>query len=205
MFRLAGLRASAAAAEAALAPGDRGVRIGAFRQQQPGHVEVRQLAARPRDRLGIFAVHREIRRCAGLVQPDDHVQRMAARVGHVGIGAGVQQQRGQIEIGVQDRHAERRRAVGYPVVDVGALRQQELDSLVPVVAHGEEQRRVAALGALVQLRAEFEQQPRRRPCCLRPRRTSAPSARGRIRPGRPARRAAAARARQRRCRCAPRS
>ena len=27
-----------------------------------------------------------------------------------------------------------------------------------VVAHGEEQRRVAALGALVQLRAEFEQQ-----------------------------------------------
>jgi hypothetical protein len=83
---------------------------------------------------------------------------MAARVGHVRIGAGVQQHRGQIEIGVEDCDAERRRAIGNPIVDVSALLQQELDCLRPVVAHGEEQRRVAALRALVQLRTELEQQ-----------------------------------------------
>ena len=50
-------------------------------------------------------------------------QRVAARIGHVRIGAGVEQHRGQIEIGVEDRHAERRCAIGYLVVDVGALLQ----------------------------------------------------------------------------------
>mgnify|MGYP007099128232 CR=1 FL=1 len=47
---LAGALPHAAAAEAGLTPGDRHVRIGAFFEQQPGDVEVRQLAAWPRDR-----------------------------------------------------------------------------------------------------------------------------------------------------------
>ena len=58
--------------------------------------------------------------------------------GSIRIGAVIEQRRRQFEIGVDDRHVQRARAVGRDVVDVGAVRQQRLDRVDTAVADGEQ-------------------------------------------------------------------
>ena len=55
---------------------------------------------------------------ARLAQPRERVQRRPARVRRVRIRAALEQQRREIEIGVDDGHVERARAVGRDVIDV---------------------------------------------------------------------------------------
>ena len=138
------LRRAAFLAERVFLPADAHVRIGAvleqrFRQLERGHV------ARDRRRRmsGVADAGRAVRARAS--QPGERVQRRAARIGRVRIGAAIEQQRRELEIRVDDGHVQRAGAVGRSVVHIGAVVEQHLDGAGVAVADGEQQRRESAL------------------------------------------------------------
>jgi hypothetical protein len=151
-------------AERRLAPVDACVRIGALfqqllRQLQRGDFAglLRRSLRRPADAGGAI--------CTRLAQPGDGVERRAARVRQVGVGAAIEQQRRELEVGVDRRHAECARAVRSHVVDVGALLQQQLGRFDMCVADRKEQWREAAGRFPLQIGPRFEQHRR---CCRIP-------------------------------------
>ena len=75
-----------------------------------------------------------------------HVQRRAAeQVPLVDVGAGLDHERGEIEVQVEQRHVERRDALRILEIGIGAGRDQVPRALDAAFARGVEQRREAAL------------------------------------------------------------
>ena len=138
-------RGAAFLAERRLLPLDPDVRVRAAFEQLLRELQRRHLAGLHRRALRRIA---DAGRAVGarLAQPGDRVERRAARIRQVGVGAAIEQHRGQLVVGVDDGHAERARPVGRDVVHVGAARQQQRGGVEARVADGEEQRREAAGG-----------------------------------------------------------
>ena len=100
----------------------------------------------------------DARRAIGsrFAQPRDRVERRAARVGHIGIGAKVQQHAGQFKVSVHHGHIQRVGAVRRNIIDVRTVPQQRLHGFDVSLAHREQQRRETALRFRVHVRAEFD-------------------------------------------------
>ena len=69
----------------------------------------------------------------------------------------IEQHRRELEVGVHRCDAQRTRAVGRDVVDIGASLQQRDGRVGVRVAHGEEQRRQTAVRLQLQVGARFDQ------------------------------------------------
>ena len=74
------------------------------------------------------------------------MQRRAARIGRVGIGAVLEQHARQFVMGVDDRQRQGARVVGAGVVHVRARREQRAHGVDMSAAHREQQRREPAAG-----------------------------------------------------------
>ena len=74
------------------------------------------------------------------------VQRRVTRLGHVGIGALLEQKQRDVFVVLDDRDDERRRAVGGGLIDVGAGGHEQADRFEVARHRGVKQRRESALG-----------------------------------------------------------
>ncbi len=76
---------------------------------------------------------------ARLVKPGERVQRGTTRIPGIRIGAVVEQQRSEVVVGIHHGDVERARAVGRPVLHIGAELKQPAGGIDPVFAHREEE------------------------------------------------------------------
>ena len=128
------LHGSAFFIESLILPVDLHVGIGAmfqelFRQFQRGHV-----AAWRRRSVGRIADACSAIR-AGFSQPGQGVQGRTARIGRIRVGAVVQQNGGEFEVGIDDGHVQRTRAVRRGIADIGAAFEQNLNRIDVPVPH----------------------------------------------------------------------
>jgi hypothetical protein len=129
--------------EARLAPVDARIGVRAMLEQRLRELKRRDRADRLRRSLRCAA---DAGRAIGawLAQPGDGVQRRSARIREVGIGAMLEQNRGELEIGVDHRHTQRARSVGRLFVHIRPMLQQQRGSADPRTPHGQEEGREPA-------------------------------------------------------------